>query len=159
MNRVVVGIGEWSVLKLDGILVCLGLGSCVGVTLYDPVKKIGGLVHILLPRPQGNDNSNPTKFASTGIPFLLDEMVRLGAIRSNLWAKMVGGSQMFNIKGREDKINIGARNVDVAKETLKNLGIPIVGEDTGGSIGRTMEFYVSNGVVKVKAIGRGEREI
>lgn len=159
MNRVVVGIGEWSVLRNDGILVCLGLGSCVGIALYDPVKKIGGLVHILLPRSQGNDNSNPTKFASSGIPFLLEEIVRLGAVRTNIWAKMAGGSQMFNIKGREDKINIGARNVESAREALKSLGIPIIGEDTGGNMGRTMEFYISNGVVKIKAIGRGEKEI
>ncbi|HHV80731.1 TPA: chemotaxis protein CheD [bacterium] len=159
MDRVVVGIGEWSVLKLNGVLVCLGLGSCVGVALYDSSKKMGGLAHILLPRPQVSDNSNPTKFASTGIPFLLEEMIRLGASKSSLLAKIAGGSQMFSIKGREDKINIGARNVEVAKDTLKDLGIPIVGEDTGGSMGRTIEFYVSDGTVKIKAIGRGERKI
>lgn len=159
MDRVIIGIGEWSVLKINGVLVCLGLGSCVGIALYDSSRKIGGLVHILLPRPQSNDNSNPTKFASTGIPFLLDEMIRLEAVKSNIWAKIVGGSQMFSIKGREDKINIGARNVEVTRETLKDLGIPIVGEDTGGSVGRTMEFYVSDGKVKIKAIGRGEKEI
>jgi chemotaxis protein CheD len=159
MERVVVGIGEWSVLKLNGVLVCLGLGSCVGIALYDSTKKIGGLVHILLPIPQNSDNTNPTKFASTGIPFLLEEILRLGAGRQSIVAKIVGGSQMFSIKGREDKINIGARNVEVTRDTLKKLGIPIVGEDVGGNFGRTMEFFVSNGTVKVKAIGRGEKEI
>ncbi len=154
-----VGIGEWSVLKSNGVLVCLGLGSCVGIALYDSAKKIGGLVHILLPIPQNNDNTNPTKFASTGIPFLLEEMLRLGASRQSIVAKIAGGSQMFSIKGREDKINIGARNAEVTKNTLKSLGIPIVGEDVGGNFGRTMEFFVSNGIVKVKAIGRGEKEI
>lgn len=159
MDRVVVGIGEWSVLKLNGVLVCLGLGSCIGVALYDPSKKIGGLAHVLLPIPQNNNDSNPTKFASTGIPFLLDEMIRLGANKQSIIAKIVGGSQMFSIKGREDKINIGLRNTEVARETLRKLSIPIVGEDTGGNFGRTMEFFVSNGVVRVKTIGRGEKEI
>lgn len=159
MNRVVVGIGEWSILKLNGVLVCLGLGSCVGIALYDANKKIGGLVHVLLPISQNNDNSNPTKFANTGIPFLLDEMLRLGANKQSIIAKIAGGSQMFSIKGREDKMNIGARNIEVVKDTLKRLEIPLLGEDTGGSFGRTMEFFVSNGIVKVKAIGRGEKEI
>lgn len=159
MNRVVVGIGEWSILKLNGVLVCLGLGSCVGIALYDANKKIGGLVHILLPASQNSNNSNPTKFADTGIPFLLDEMVRLGADKQSIVAKIAGGSQMFSIKGREDKINIGARNVEITKDTLRKLGIPILGEDTGGNFGRTMEFFVSNGIVKVKAIGRGEKEL
>ncbi|MBC7319946.1 chemotaxis protein CheD [bacterium] len=159
MDRIVVGIGEWSILKLNGVLVCLGLGSCVGIALYDTNKKIGGLVHILLPLSQNSDNSNPTKFADTGIPFLLDEMVRLGASKQSIVAKIAGGSQMFNIKGREDRINIGARNVEVTKDTLRKLNIPILGEDTGGNFGRTMEFFVSNGIVKVKTIGRGEKEI
>ncbi len=159
MNRVVVGIGEWSILKLNGVLVCLGLGSCVGIALYDANKKIGGLVHVLLPASQNNDNSNPTKFADTGIPFLLDEMLRLGANRQSIIAKIAGGSQMFNIRGREDKMNIGLRNVEVVKDTLKKLEVPLLGEDTGGSFGRTMEFFVSNGIVKVKTIGRGEREL
>lgn len=159
MNRVVVGIGEWSILKIDGVLVCLGLGSCVGIALYDTGKRIGGLVHVLLPISQNSDSSNPTKFADTGIPFLLDEMIRLGASRQSIVAKIAGGSQMFSIKGREDKINIGARNVEVTKDTLKKLGIPLIGEDTGGNFGRTMEFFVSTGIIKVKTIGRGEKEI
>ena len=158
-ERVTVGIGEWYVLKINGVLVCIGLGSCVGIALYDPIKKIGGMVHILLPISQNSkDSTSPTKFADTGIPFLLDEMVKVGASRSSIVAKIAGGSQMFSIKGRDDKINIGARNVSIVKEKLQTLGIPILGEDTGGSFGRTMEFYVDSGLVKVKTIGIGERE-
>ena len=159
MERITVGIGEWDVLKINGVLVCVGLGSCVGIALYDPVRKIGGIVHILLPIAQNNkDNLSPTKFANTGIPFLLDEMIKVGADKSAIIAKIAGGSQMPSIKGRENKINVGARNVSVTKEILQSLGIPILGEDTGGSFGRTMEFYIDSGLVRVKTIGRGERE-
>jgi len=158
-EKITVGIGEWHILKVSGILVCIGLGSCIGVALYDPIKRIGGMVHILLPLNQNDkDSVSPTKFADTGVPFLVDEMIKVGANKSVIVAKIAGGSQMFSIKGREDKINIGARNISVVKEKLQNLGIPILGEDTGGSFGRTMEFYVDSGLVKVKTIGRGERE-
>jgi chemotaxis protein CheD len=158
-EKITVGIGEWYVLKINGVLVCVGLGSCVGIALYDPIRKIGGMIHILLPMAQNNkDNLSPTKFADTGIIFLLDEMIKVGANKLTIIAKIAGGSQMFSIKGREDKINIGARNVSVTKEVLQTQGIPILGEDTGGSFGRNMEFYIDSGLVRVKTIGRGERE-
>ncbi|MEQ2129581.1 chemotaxis protein CheD [Caldanaerobacter subterraneus KAk] len=155
-----VGMADAKVTKSPGILTTIGLGSCVGIVLYDPIAKVAGLVHIMLPYSNKiSDNSNKLKFADTGIEILIDSMVKEGANPKRLISKLAGGAQMFSSKISSDIMNIGERNVIATKEVLKKLGIPIVAEDTGGNYGRTIEFYSEDGRLLVKTIGHGVKYI
>ena len=111
----------------------LGLGSCVGIAIRDPGCKVGGLAHIMLPDSTAirNSQQNIAKFADTGIVELVRQMEALGAKRRNMVAKIAGGATMFNFQGQSDMIQIGGRNVEASKRMLKELGIPLLAEDTG----------------------------
>ena len=155
-----VGMADLNTACSPGILTTLGLGSCVGICLYDTSTKISGLVHIMLPNSaQIKNNSNIAKFADTGIVKLIEDMIKLGAKRSKLVSKIAGGSQMFNFNDASDIMRIGARNVTATKEILKSLNIPIIAEDTGGNYGRTIELYSETGILLIKTIGYGMKQI
>src|SRR5690554_1537063 len=127
------------------VITTLGLGSCVGVALYDPIKKVAGLAHIMLPSSQqARNKSNIAKFADTAIVKLVEDMVALGASKSRLVAKLAGGAQMFAFIEGSEMLRIGARNVAASREMLKSLNIPIISEDTGGNYGRTVEIHSEN---------------
>ena len=155
-----VGMADAKVTQSPGILTTIGLGSCVGIVLYDPITKISGLVHIMLPYSNKiSDNSNKLKFADTGIQVLIEEMAKLGANPKRLISKIAGGAQMFSSKINSDIMNIGERNAVATKEVLGKLGIPVVAEDIGGNYGRTIEFYSEDGRLLVKTIGYGIKYI
>lgn len=155
-----VGMADLNVTKKEGILTTLGLGSCVGVTLYDPITKVAGLVHVMLPSSKTIRNrNNPAKFADTGVVLLLEKVVQLGANKERLECKLAGGAQMFSFSNKNDIMKIGERNVIATKEILKELKIPIVAEDTGGNFGRTIELYSNTGILFVKTIGHGLKQI
>lgn len=151
-----VGMADLAVVKSPDTLTTLGLGSCVGIVLYDRFNKIGGLAHIMLPSSKEiKNNSNKAKFADTAINILLDDMISLGANKRYLKAKIAGGSQMFNFKSKSDVLKIGERNVKATKEKLNEYGIPIISEDTGGNYGRTIELNTDDGSLLVRTIGHG----
>ncbi len=155
-----VGMADLNTSKEPGILTTLGLGSCVGITLYDPIEKIGGLTHAMLPdSTQIRDNKNKAKFVDTGTLQLIDQMIKIGAKQHRLVAKLAGGAQMFAFQKSNDLMRIGERNVIAAKKILQELKIPILAEDTGLNYGRTIELHTENGVLLVKAIGKGVKEI
>lgn len=155
-----VGMADYKIGRAPDILISYGLGSCIGISLYDPQTKIGGLLHIMLPdSSQSRANENRAKFADTGIPNMLNELMRKGASRARLVAKLAGGSQMFAFANASDIMRVGFRNALASKEILKKLSIPVVGEDTGGNYGRTVQIDLSTGVYKVKTIDKGDKEI
>jgi chemotaxis protein CheD len=137
----------------------LGLGSCVGIALRDKNNKVGGLAHIMLPDSTVIANqTNVAKFADTGIIELLKQMEKLGAVRRNMVAKIAGGATMFAMSSRTN-LNVGERNVEAVKAKLKELGIPILAEDTGLNYGRTVIFYPETGDYVIKAVGKPEKVI
>ena len=137
----------------------LGLGSCVGIALRDKNNKVGGLAHIMLPDSTVIANqTNVAKFADTGIVELLKQMEKLGAVRRNVVAKIAGGATMFALSNRTN-LNVGERNVEAVKAKLKELGIPILAEDTGLNYGRTVIFYPETGDYVIKAVGKPEKVI
>lgn len=155
-----VGMADLNAVEHPDLLTTLGLGSCVGIALYDRSTKISGLAHIMLPSSQEiKNNSNLAKFADTGIDELIDKMVKLGARKSNLTAKIAGGAQMFNFNSNNSMLRIGERNVLATKEKLKKLDIRIIGEDTGGNFGRTIIFDSKDGSLFIRTIGHGEKTI
>lgn len=141
----------------DGITT-LGLGSCVGIALRDPVTRVGGLAHIMLPDSTAirNSQQNIAKFADTGIEELVRRMESLGARRSRIVAKIAGGATMFSFQGRPNTMQVGDRNVEATKQKLSQMGIPLLAEDTGANYGRTVVFYPENGDFYIKAVGKSE---
>ncbi|HQA65118.1 MAG TPA: chemotaxis protein CheD [Bacillota bacterium] len=160
IDIVKVGMADLNTTFCPGVLTTLGLGSCVGICLYDPSTKIAGMVHIMLPSSaQIKNNSNEAKFADTGIVKLVTEMIKIGAKRNKLVSKIAGGAQMFNFNDTSEVMRIGLRNVTATKDTLKMLNIPLISEDTGGNYGRTIELYSENGILLIKTIGYGTKQI
>ena len=155
-----VGMADLNIAKEPDILTTLGLGSCVGIALYDSSIRLGGLAHIMLPdSTQIKNNSNKAKFADTAIKVLIDQMISQGAQKSRLVAKIAGGAQMFDFKNMDDTMRIGTRNVMAVKQILGEIHIPIIAQDTGDNYGRTIELHTLTGVLRVKTIGHGIREI
>ena len=155
-----VGLADYKVGKAPDSLITYGLGSCIGIAIYDSISKIGGLAHIMLPdSSQAKASENPNKFADKCLPIMVDEMIRKGASRSNLKAKIAGGAQMFNLNKATDLMRIGTRNEESVRATLKTLNIPIMSADTGENFGRTVELILDTGVYKIKTISKGEKEI
>jgi len=108
---------------------------------------------------QARASDNPAKFADTGLPLLLRDVLGLGASKSRLVAKIAGGAQMFAFANATDIMRVGARNAEAVKKILHDMGIKIIAEDTGGNYGRTVQIDLNNGVYKVKTIDKGEKEI
>ncbi|HHV98980.1 MAG TPA: chemotaxis protein CheD [Clostridiaceae bacterium] len=159
-NIIRVGMADLRSSRHPCILTTLGLGSCVGIALYDTYSKVVGLAHIMLPSSaQSRNKSNVAKFADTAIEKLVEDMVALGANRRHLIAKIAGGAQMFSFEDSSEMMRIGTRNVISTKEKLEELKIPIIAEDTGGNYGRTIELYSSDGSLLVKTIGHGVKII
>lgn len=147
-HRIRVRIAEFKVAKGDVLLVAIGLGSCVGVAVYDPEHELGGMAHILLPG-RGSSKDNPNKFCDTSIDAMISQIVAMGGAIKSLKAKIVGGAHMFAWLGDSSK-GVGERNVRAAKNKLASLNIPIVVEETGGSEGRTVEFHAGSGAMVVR---------
>lgn len=160
MTQHKVGIAEAAVCGPTDSIITIGLGSCVGVCLYDSIKKVAGMVHVMLPDSSNTkNNSNRFKFADTGITDLIINMEKMGGIKGRFTAKIAGGAQMFSSSNASDIMKIGQRNVAAVKEHLNNHGIKIIAEDTGDSFGRTIELFAENGRLTVKSIKYGIKEI
>lgn len=150
-----VGMADLNICKSPDIITTLGLGSCIGIALYDPTTKLGGLAHIMLPdSTQIRNNSNIAKFADTGIEELVHRMTEAGALKSRLKAKIAGGAKMFQVSGLSDVGNIGERNAIASRQKLKELGIPLLAEDTGLNYGRTVELHCETGEFYIKSVGK-----
>ncbi|MCR4748310.1 MAG: chemotaxis protein CheD [Lachnospiraceae bacterium] len=150
-----VGMADLNICAAPDSIITLGLGSCVGVVLWDPSTKVCGMVHVMLPDSTSiSQNSNRAKFADTGMEDLLDKVLLAGASRNRLVAKIAGGAQMFTVNTKSPTLMIGARNVEAVKKKLSELRIKLLAEDTGDTYGRTVEFYPETGEYHIRAIGR-----
>lgn len=156
MGKVIkVGMADLNICKAPDTITTLGLGSCIGLTFYDPVTKVGGMVHYMLPdSTKVRNNSNIAKFADTGINDLLKRVIAAGANKGRLVAKIAGGAKMFEVSGLSEVGNIGERNAEAAKMILKQLGIRLVAEDTGLNYGRTVELHCDTGEFYIKSVGK-----
>lgn len=155
-----VGMADLRAVAYPNALTTLGLGSCVGVALFDKTSRVIGLAHVMLPSShQTKNNLNVAKFADTAIVKLIEEMVTLGANKKHIVAKIAGGAQMFALTQSSDLMKIGLRNTQACKEKLSELNIPLLAEDTGGNFGRTIELYAEDGRLMVKTLGHGIKNI
>ena len=150
-----VGIGDMKFTRGSGVVITYALGSCIGIALWDSTTKIGGLAHIMLPdSTKIRNNSNIAKFADTGIMELVNRMVRAGASRTRMVAKIAGGAKMFEVTGTDSIGSIGDKNALASKKKLKELGIRLIAEDTGLNYGRTVELHCDTGEYYIKSVGK-----
>lgn len=158
MNKeITVGIADMKFTRMEGRLITYALGSCVGVCLYDPIARVGAMVHIMLPQKLENSvDGNVYKFADSGIRATIKKMEVFGAIKRRLTAKIAGGAKMFDIPGGGSLGNIGQRNIESVRQTLREEGIPILSEEVGGNFARTLVFDCSNGQGNIRSFGRKE---
>ncbi len=158
-TNVNVGIGDVRVGTYPMILETRGLGSCVGVTMYDPTKKIGGLAHLMLP------NSNPDetltdltklRYANYALPFMVGKMIFMGCSKENIVGKLVGGASMFRKKS--PTLDIGKKNIEAVKQFFHENSLSIVSEHIEGVVGRSLFFDLNSGKVIIKIYGKDRQE-
>lgn len=155
-----VGMADLKICRAPDALTTLGLGSCIGVAIYDPTTKIAGLLHCMLPDShQITNNSNLAKFADSGIDELIKQMEKLGASKSRMIAKMAGGAQMFAMNSTNDALRVGERNAIAVRQKLRQYRIRLVAEDCGLNYGRTVEFYPESGDYVIKSVGKEPKRI
>lgn len=155
-KQLTVGIADMKFARQEGMLITYALGSCVGISLYDPMIKLGALVHIMLPEVYGLGDGNVFKYADTGIAETFRKIEIMGARKSRLIAKIAGGAKMFELQGSSALGNIGARNVTSVKQILYAEGVRLAASDVGENYARTMSFDINTGIVKIRTYGRAE---
>ena len=153
MNRQTIGIADMKMARDTGTLITYALGSCIGICLYDPIIKLGALVHIMLPLNMETGRTNTMKYADTGIRETVRQMEAKGASKARLTAKIAGGAKMFEITGGSFG-NIGQRNIESVHMVLKREGIRLLKEYVGGTIARTLSFDVATGEATIRSHGK-----
>lgn len=153
-DKQVVGIADMRFARQHGLLVTYALGSCIGICLYDPMIKLGALVHIMLPINMESGRTHPFKYADTGVQATLQKMQAFGGQPSRMTAKIAGGARMFEVQGDGILGSIGQRNIESVKWALQKAGIRLLREEVGGTVARTLLFDVSNGQGCVRSYGR-----
>ena len=151
---IIVGMGEIHISSNPAdILSCLGIGSCIAVCAFDPISRVAGMAHIVLPSSNGKKVDNPGKFADIAIPLMVERLSQAGALKYSTIIKLVGGAQMSNAPGLENTFKTGERNAVAVKTALKEAKLLIAATDLGGNKGRTVRLHVSNGKVIVRTAG------
>ncbi|MBI2031908.1 MAG: chemotaxis protein CheD [Candidatus Levybacteria bacterium] len=151
-NKIVVKISDFAIGHDPQVLTTQGIGSCIAICLYEKEKKIGALAHIMLPQtvriPSDGTQTNPLRFVNSALPVVISELEKVGVDKEKVSAKIIGGAHMFKmLDGIED--DLGSKNLKATEEFLTTNGIKIDSEDVGGNVGRSLEFDLASGVVKV----------
>ncbi len=156
------GMADYKICRSPQKISTLGLGSCLGVILYDEATKVCGMAHVMLPDSTRipSQQGNRFKFMDTCLKDMYDELTTKEKIPSNrLKAKIAGGAKMFAHRSTNSMLNVGEQNIEKAKTMLSQWRIPIRAEDTGGKYGRTITFDPSDNSLHIKTVGVGESVI
>ncbi len=146
MSQIVVGIAEMAISdNPEDVIVTYSLGSCIGVTVYDPVLRIGGMIHCMLPLSKVDEEkakTTPCMFVDTGIPLLLTELFKMGVQKSRAIIKVAGGA---NVLDTQDLFKIGERNYTILRKILWKNNMLIAAEHVGGNVSRTIKLEIATG--------------
>jgi chemotaxis protein CheD len=160
IENVVIGLGQLYVRKSPSVLVCLGLGSCIALSIYDPKTTVGGMVHIVLPDGSGRADQNSPKYADSAVSLLVEEVIHQGGMIPRSKIRIVGGSKMAGTGSLGTVFKIGKNNIDATLAALAARGITnIDGSDVGGSHGRTVRLRLDTGKMTVTASGHESLDI
>jgi chemotaxis protein CheD len=158
--KIIVGIADMKVTDdHTASLITYSLGSCIGVALYDPAVKVGGLLHFMLPESKidvSKAQKNPWMFADTGVPLFFKEAYKLGAEKRRLQVKVAGGAQILDDQGL---FNIGKRNYAAVRKLFWMNNVLVSGEEVGGEVNRTVTIELGSGKVWIKTSGEGVKEL
>jgi chemotaxis protein CheD len=159
-RELLVRVADLRVGVADDVLVTQGLGSCVAILLYDAEARVGGMAHVLLPSPAlSRIDANPAKFPQSAVPRLLELMTADGAQAGRVSARLAGGASMFAALATPGTVHMGERNLVAARQVLRTLGVPLVGEAVGGDFGRTVRLSVNDGSVEVLTVAHGVQHL
>lgn len=159
-TTILVGLGEVKISEdPESVLACLGLGSCVAVAVFDPVVKVGGMAHVVLPKSHGKVGEKAARYADVAVPLLLDSMRKNGAVNSRLVITLVGGAQMSLAPGMGTAFKIGEDNVTAVYAALTAEGLKPKAVDIGGNKGRTVRLFIESGKAMVASAGQDTREL
>lgn len=160
-ENIQVKISDYKISTPPDRLVSYGLGSCVGLSLHDERAMIGGLAHILLPSAcqPANPDRRDGKYADIAVKAMLEDMLERGCKKENIVAKLAGGASMFKNFFETKQKGVGERNVEAVCSELKKLGIDLVDSDTGGDFGRSIEFFIETGEMKIRSLRHGDKII
>jgi len=159
-ETIVVGMGEMRVTNSSSaVLTCLGLGSCIALCAYDPVSRVGGMAHVVLPHHDGRDGGPSPKYADTAVPLLLREMSRCGAVTSRIVVKMTGGAQLVATAGFNGIFKTGERNAEAAKAAVVREGLAVAASELGGHRGRTVRMHLDTGKVAITSSGQEVKDL
>lgn len=154
---IAVKISDLQIARSPEILVTYGLGSCVAIMLYDPVWRVGGMSHFMLPNSKEMRPRKLEAFADTAVDLLLQKLRQTyGVDTTQLKAKIVGGASMFSEIITDPTMSMGFRNIQAAHTVLQEHQIPIIADDVGGSYGRTVYFLLETGDVRIRYVSRKE---
>ncbi|MBP2240152.1 chemotaxis protein CheD [Cytobacillus eiseniae] len=160
-DTIKVGIADMNIVKAPNVIRTSGLGSCVGVVVYDQSRELAGLAHVMLPDSSltRSGSLNIAKYADTAIKELVSILMKNGARSYSLKAKIAGGAQMFQFTSGSDMMRIGPRNVEAVRKELADLHISIVAEDVGGNSGRTIEFNPKTCLLNIRTVNKGIKDL
>lgn len=160
-RAILVGMAEIQVARSQAQFQCMGLGSCIGVCALDPLLGVGGVAHIMLPQaPADKFVDKLGKFVDTALPELISRMSSLGAEPSRIRIAVAGGAQVSKFGADQGRVTqIGEKNVQAVQAAIEKLQLRLAKADTGGNMGRTLHFDIETGVVRVRTVNRGEREL
>ena len=159
-NLIEVPMGGMGVAQAPHRLITRGLGSCLGIIFWDPLKKFGAMAHPMLPDiNKARMQANPSRFVNSAITTLLEEFEKKGSIRSRIEIKFFGGAHMFSFINADSSLNVGQKNIDMAHQIFKEMGLKVLAEEVGGTFGRTVELNAETGKVLVKTVSFGEKEV
>ena len=159
-NIIEIRMADMQIATTPSRLVTRALGSCLGITLYHPLKKTGAMAHPMLPDiDKARMQSHSYRYVNSVIRKMVEELEKLGSSRNNLIAKLFGGAHMFSFIAADSILNVGEKNIAMARVIFEELAIKISGEEVGGTFGRTIELNLENGKVSVDTISWGRKEV
>lgn len=155
----IIGVADMAISNdLQEDLITYSLGSCIGVVIYDPLVRVGGMLHYMLPESSMDlekAKKTPAMFADSGIPLLFKQSYQLGASKRNMIVKVVGGAQIMDENG---VFNIGKRNYLALRKLFWKNNVMVAAEHVGGNVNRTVRLEIGTGRVLLKVSGLGEVE-
>lgn len=158
-TTIMVGLGEIRVSQdPETVLACLGLGSCVAVSVFDPIAKVGAMAHVVLPKSHGKTGERAGRYADVAVPLLLKRIRDLGAVDSRLQIYLAGGAQMSLAPGLGTAFKIGEDNVTAVVDVLSEEGLEPKCMEVGGHKGRTMRLFIDSGKATIASAGQENRE-
>jgi chemotaxis protein CheD len=159
-HKVIVGVGEMAITNNPNlVLTTYSLGSCLGITIYDPVVRVGGLLHVMLPDSSidtAKASAKPAMFVDTGIPALFRSAYELHAVKQRMLISVVGGAQIMDNAGY---FNIGTRTYEAVAQIFQAHNLRIIAEEVGGLVNRTLSLRLSNGQITLKTSGQTQERL